>query len=443
MSGILYDVLGDYSKQFIIRSASLIEFVFCVFLLTLPFQKKNGFGMKLGVLTPFALPLVFIMSVINTHYPQLFSGMTNILMYLFILAALYLLFRETLSELLLCLCGAVAIQVIVGRLYEILIITLDKNPYETLSLFKEIVPFRDWTLYYLIHFMLCSLLAFLFRRNRVYEHDKANKRLIITFSFVFILITMVLTSVSRYFEGENNILDFIIRIFAILYALLTLLLRTRILETSKLKQDLLIMDELLYAEKKQFESMRSEIEVINMKAHDLRQQLSTISYKLTEQELEALHAAVEVYDTTIKTGSDILDAILYKKQLYCEKNGIRMSCMADGRCLSFISSTHLYSLLSNAIENALEAVKTVCNDNKRTVSISIGKENGVIAIHVTNYFESEFTINNQLPQTLKQDKNRHGFGIKSMRHIAEQYNGTLSFHTEEDIFYLHIYFPNS
>lgn len=443
MSGIMHELLGGYYKQFIIRSASMIEFVFCVFLLTRPFHKRSGFGRNLGMLTPLALPLVLIMSVINTRYPQLYSGMTNILMYLFILAALYLLFQETFSELLLCLCGAVAIQVVVGRLYEILIIALNKNPYETLSLFKEMVPLRDWALYYLIHFMLCFLLAFLFRRTRVYEHDRDSKRLIFTFSFLFIFVTVILTSVSRSFEGENNILDFIIRTFAILYALLTLLLRTRILETSKLKQDLLIMDELLYAEKKQFDNMRSEIDIINMKAHDLRQQLANISYKLTNQEVDSLKAAIEVYDTTIKTGSDILDVILYKKQLYCEKNEIRMSCMADGRCLSFISPTHLYSLLSNAIENALEAVKLVSNDKKRTISISIGKENGVIGIHVTNYFESDFTISDHLPQTIKQDKNRHGFGIKSMRHIAEQYNGTLSFHAEEDIFYLHIYFPIS
>ncbi|MNW37609.1 Histidine kinase-, DNA gyrase B-, and HSP90-like ATPase [compost metagenome] len=137
-----------------------------------------------------------------------------------------------------------------------------------------------------------------------------------------------------------------------------------------------------------------------------------------------------------------MDVILYKKQLYCEKNRITMSCMADGRCLSFISPTHLYSLLSNAIENALEAVQSVSNDKKRTISISIGKEQGVIGIHVTNYFNSELTIIDHLPHTIKKDRDRHGFGIKSMRHIAERYNGTLSFQTEEDIFYLHIYFPN-
>lgn len=120
-----------------------------------------------------------------------------------------------------------------------------------------------------------------------------------------------------------------------------------------------------------------------------------------------------------------------------------MSCMADGRCLTFISSTHLYSLLSNAIENALEAVQAVNNDKKRTISISIGKVNGLTGIHVTNYFNDDLTISDHLPQTSKKDKDRHGFGIKSMRHIAEQYNGTLSFQTEDDIFYLHIYFPNS
>ncbi|MEK3669821.1 MULTISPECIES: ATP-binding protein [unclassified Paenibacillus] len=443
MSELINNFLGVYSKQFIIRSATLIEFVFCVFLLTLPFQKKNDFGIRLSIITPFTLPLIFLMSVINSHYPQLFSSMTNIFMYLFVLTALYLLYRETFTELLLCLCGAVAIQVIVGRLYEILIIILDKNPYETLSFFQEMVPLRDWALYYLIHFIFCSLLALLFRRKRVYDHDRANKRLIISFSLIFILVTMILTSVSRTFEGENNVLDFIIRTFAILYALLTLLLRTRILETSKLKQDLLIMDELLYAEKKQFDNMRSEIDIINMKTHDLRQQLANISYKLTNKEIESLKAAIEVYDTTHKTGSDILDVILYKKQLYCEKNGIKMSCMADGRCLTFISSTHLYSLLSNAIENALEAVQAVNNDKKRTISISIGKVNGLTGIHVTNYFNDDLTISDHLPQTSKKDKDRHGFGIKSMRHIAEQYNGTLSFQTEDDIFYLHIYFPNS
>ncbi|MDR6724508.1 hypothetical protein J2W91_002976 [Paenibacillus amylolyticus] len=441
MNSMISDFLDVYSKQIIIRSASLIEFVFCIFILTLPYQKSKGFWLKLCIMANLAIPLLLLVSYMNFHYPYLFPGVVSTVVYIFVLSALCLLYKENFSELLFCLCGGIAIQMIVGRLYEIFIVVFKQNPYETLSPFKEMVPLRDWLVYSLIHCIFSISLALLFRRNKVYEHDKSNKVLIVIFSLIFIFVTVIINSLSRSFEGDNSILDFIIRIFAILYALLTLLLRTRILETSKLKQDLLIMDELLHAEKKQFESMRSEIELINMKCHDLRQQLSNVSYKLTNQELESLNAAIEVYDTSVKTGSDILDVILYKKQLYCEKNQIRMSCMADGRCLSFISPTHLYSLLSNGIENALEAVQSVTNDKKRTISITIGNESGIISIHITNYFNSDLIIKDDVIQTNKKNKDRHGFGIKSMRHITEQYNGTLTFHTDEDIFYLHIYFP--
>lgn len=443
MSDLAFYFWNFYSKQIVIRFAGLIEIVFYILVLTLPFQKAKYFGRKLSAIIPLIVPLILLVSVINSLYPYRFTGMLNVFIYLVILVALNWLYRENLPELLLCLCGGLAIQIIVGRLYEILILWFNKNPYETISLFDNFIPIRDWTLYYLIHFTIGLILALLFYRSKVYEHDQSNRILIVTFSVTFILITTILTSFSRSFEGENGILDFIIRIFSILYALLTLLLRTRILETSKLKQDLLIMDELLYSEKKQYDSMRNELEIINLKTHDLRQQLSNISYKLTNQELESLHAAIEVYDATFKTGNEILDVILYKKQLYCEKEKIRMSCIANGECLSFISPTHLYSLLSNAIENAIEAVRSLSNEEKKVISIFIGEENGIVTVHVTNYFQSELIIKDQLPQTSKKDKKHHGFGIKSMRHIAEQYNGTLSFHTENDIFYLHIYFPTA
>lgn len=443
MSTFIFDLLGIESKQLIIRTSSLVEFIFYTLILTLPFQKTKNFGLKLCIILPFTLPLILLVASINSLHPYLLTGIVNIFMYLFVLAALCILFKEALSELLLCLVGGIAIQMIVGRLYELLILMVKNNPYETHSFFRDTVPLRDWTIYFLVHFSLSLILALIFRRKEVHEHDRANQKLILFFSLSFILMTVLLNSFSRSFEGNNDTLVFIIRAFSILYGLLTLLLRTRILEASKLKRELLIMDELIYSEKKQFDNMKSEIEIINMKCHDLRQQLSNISYKLTIQEIEALNAAIEVYDTNIKTGSDILDVILYKKKLFCEKNQIDMTCMADGQCLSFISPSHLYSLLSNAIENALEAVQSVTDEKKRTISIWIGKENGITAIHVTNYFNAELVIIDNLPQTSKKDKNHHGYGMKSMRHIAQQYNGTLSFHTEDDIFFLHIYFPNT
>lgn len=56
------------------------------------------------------------------------------------------------------------------------------------------------TPFFLIHFIFSLLLALLFRRTQVFEHDKTNKMLIITFSLTFIVVTEIITSFSRSFE---------------------------------------------------------------------------------------------------------------------------------------------------------------------------------------------------------------------------------------------------
>ena len=47
-----------------------------------------------------------------------------------------------------------------------------------------------------------------------------------------------------------------------------------------------------------------------------------------------------------------------------------------------------------------------------------------------------------LPETSKQDKDNHGFGLKSIKLIAEKYNGSLAVSTEiKNLFSLNILIP--
>ncbi|MBO7364725.1 MAG: GHKL domain-containing protein, partial [Lachnospiraceae bacterium] len=39
------------------------------------------------------------------------------------------------------------------------------------------------------------------------------------------------------------------------------------------------------------------------------------------------------------------------------------------------------------------------------------------------------------------DRNRHGYGLKSMRYIVKQYHGTLTLETEDDMFTLTAVIP--
>jgi sensor histidine kinase regulating citrate/malate metabolism len=334
-------------------------------------------------------------------------------------------------------------EIIVGRLFEFLYILCGKNPYSSLSLLPEgtLPTWLDWIIYYALHLLFILLCSIIFHRKKLSLHNKQLTKLIVLFSLGITLITIPLNTYSRPLETQNESLALVIRIYSMLYALSILFLRTGILEQSRMTAELRLMEEMLHLEKKQFENIREDMEVINIKCHDIRHQLSQFEGKLTQDELESLKATIQIYDSTLKTGNEILDTILYKKQLFCTQNQIQLSCIADGSCLNFISSTHLYSLLNNAIENAIEAVMQLKNEEMRIISISVGIENALTAIHITNYYNASPSVKEQFPQTTKEDSAHHGFGIKSMRYIVQQYNGDLTFDMQDNIFYLHIYFP--
>jgi hypothetical protein len=65
---------------------------------------------------------------------------------------------------------------------------------------------------------------------------------------------------------------------------------------------------------------------------------------------------------------------------------------------------------------------------------------GVTSISVENYYDlgAQPTFEDGLPQTTKADKANHGFGMRSMRAIAERYGGTLVARAEDGTFSLDI-----
>ena len=65
----------------------------------------------------------------------------------------------------------------------------------------------------------------------------------------------------------------------------------------------------------------------------------------------------------------------------------------------------------------------------------------MVSIHIENYFDGERIVTNGLPKTTKGDEDYHGFGMLSMRIIAEKYGGTLAVEFRGNVFCLNIMFP--
>ena len=109
--------------------------------------------------------------------------------------------------------------------------------------------------------------------------------------------------------------------------------------------------------------------------------------------------------------------------------------------LSFIRENHIYALFGNILDNAMEASEKRKKEEESVVSISTLSKEGFIQIHEENFFDGDLIYENNVLKTTKQNKLYHGFGVKSIKLIAEKYHGDVSISAKDGKFILDILFP--
>lgn len=209
----------------------------------------------------------------------------------------------------------------------------------------------------------------------------------------------------------------------------------------KMSDDLEVVERMWAQSKQQYDSTRVNIDLINMKCHDLKHQVRTIGRQnaLNPVAVGEIERIIDMYDSGVQTGNEALDTILTEKSLYCNRNDIALGCMADGKALGFIAETDLYSLFGNLIDNAIEAVSKLDID-RRVVGVSVKRVNSFVSVNVHNYYDGALVFDGDLPKTTKADKIYHGYGMKSVKLLVEKYGGDIKVRAENGVFNVDILF---
>ena len=261
-------------------------------------------------------------------------------------------------------------------------------------------------------------------------------------SIAAIILMFVVFLNRRIVDAEHQFLVYWAYVLGDIFCLLLLF---GVIYESGLKQKYLIMEQLLYAEQKKQRMTRENIELINRKCHDLKHQIGALRMMGDSREKEAyireIEKAAVFYESSAKTGNQMLDLLLMEKLLYCEKYKIKLSCIAEGEKLAFLDTMDLYSLFGNALDNAIESVIHEDDEKNRIISFKVASHGQILSIHFENYIGHELAFSDGLPVTTKEDKKYHGFGMMSMRHIVEKYGGTLQISTKGRVFQLNILLP--
>lgn len=229
------------------------------------------------------------------------------------------------------------------------------------------------------------------------------------------------------------------------YCITLLYLQSALFKKSSMRKELETIQLLWHQQKGQYQLSKETIELINHKCHDLKHQVQAIRAVKDEKEretyLEKIEKSVQIYSAIVRTGNEILDTILTEKSLICENSGIHINCVADGSLLAFMNPVDLYTLFGNALDNAIEAVGKLESKEKRVIDIMLYERQSFLMLQIVNPMCGEVKFEDGLPLTTKAKNGYHGYGMKSMLHTIQKYEGHLTTEVKNGCFYFNVMLP--
>lgn len=184
---------------------------------------------------------------------------------------------------------------------------------------------------------------------------------------------------------------------------------------------------------------KQNLEIRRLK-HDLAnhlQVLSALSAKQKDAYIRELLDNSVLYQTLKYCNDDIVNVILSAKASAMGMYGIDFHVKAEIQKPLPLEKTDICAVFGNALDNAVEYVSRLEQD-MRYINLEARLGRGMFVLKVVNPC-MELISGNELPPTTKKDKGAHGLGLKSIRQIAEKYDGGLELKTEGGEFIFFFY----
>lgn len=394
-------------------------------------EKRNFFWLRLLPVVAAGAGFVFMSAVSVGPF-----GMNYLIVSSAVFLAGWFLFRLSPLDVLFYVVAAFAVQ---HGLWDVLFMI-----YEGIG---EITQPVALVIYFSLYLVAYLLFYFFFPVSDFKKGGIKGRGLQFAVSCFIIAFVYVIASFVPVYDGWN----ILYRLYALVCCIFAIGLQCGLFEHSKLKeknkeleQDNAILQELLIREQKHYAMTKDTIDLINVKCHDLKHQISVLrnmDEKERDKSLGEVEKAIMIYGNIAKTGNETLDIVLTEKSFLCESYNIRFTYMIDGESLSFMAPYDISSLFGNAIDNAIESVMKEEEREKRIIKLNASLKRMYLTIHIENFCNEKVRFNDGIPVTNKSDKKNHGFGVKSMNYVVKKYGGTMTMRQDGCLVSLDILLP--
>lgn len=392
------------------------------------------------------------LSILIMWTPEDAFGLCVLFLVFFVVALLaaFFCYNVSLGSIILCMTCAYVMQHFAYCLSNCVLILcrLESNIYGVYTdevmthEYFNLLDIFGYILLFVIYYITYWLFYLIFiRKIKRGVEPKLKNRSILPICIFALIFSIAVNAVFVYSDADYYLV-LIMNFYNSACCLFILYVMFSMIKKSAIQHKLDFVTHMLARAEEQYEISKKSIEMVNIKCHDLKQQIRTIGEVklISDDAISEIYDAVSVYESGIDTGNGPLDIILTEKNIACRKNGITIECMADGLLLSFLTEAEIYSIFGNAIDNAVAAVSLT--EGAKTIGVAVRKIKSFITIQIRNRYASELHIGkNGLPVTTKTDAENHGFGLKSIRYITEKHGGRMSVRTDGNMFFLNIVFP--
>lgn len=239
-------------------------------------------------------------------------------------------------------------------------------------------------------------------------------------------------------QGQENTILFVILGLALMNIFVFYLIRDIMKRESERKREELLLEHAEQTERRYLEEKKRH-EELRRQRHEYRNQMLVIQALMEKGDYARIEEYIQSYCGEAKqedwfdTNHPVVNAILNLKYRNALDKKILMVLRFNNLSELPLKDADLISLLSNLLDNAIEACEK-CGKENPQIKVKFVVENGKMILAVSNDWNGKLCFRDGKIISSKEDGKLHGFGMENVKRIVKKYSGLYTIDREGEEF---------
>lgn len=264
------------------------------------------------------------------------------------------------------------------------------------------------------------------------------------FVILFIPIGSIYIAVNEFYSKinyHNTILSMITFSILLIFNIIIFEIYSKLAENFMFEKEKTVYAQQMDIISRSTEEQKKIMENFYEEKHNLINELVALKNSVENSDsinvIENINRIINVCDINeefCNCGNNVVDALINFKYAVAKEQGIKFNLKIFIPEILTINQCDIGIVLGNAIDNAIEAVRQ-CKLTEKVIYISMGIKKEALVLVVKNPYEHciKKDKNGNLLST-KEEVSRHGYGVNSIKRVAERYHGEVFIDTQNNIF---------